>query len=242
MPDPQGQLTVAGVTKYVPGLRAGERPPILDMINFQLEPGDAVGVIGPSASGKSTLARILVGAMQPDHGEVRLDGATLAQWSDTDLGRHLGYLPQKLELIAGSIRDNIARFDPDADDNAVIEAARIAGVHDMILQLPDGYATSLGFDSAQLSGGQLQRVGLARAVYGMPRYVVLDEPNSNLDAAGDDALSSAIMALREHRPSAIAAVNKVLVLHGGRIAEFGPKEDVLQKSVRPVAGLPKEKV
>ena len=139
----------------------------------------------------------------------------------------------------------------DADDNAVIEAARIAGVHDMILQLPDGYATSLGFDSAQLSGGQLQRVGLARAVYGMPRYVVLDEPNSNLDAAGDDALSSAIMALRErgstvvvmaHRPSAIAAVNKVLVLHGGRIAEFGPKEDVLQKSVRPVAGLPKEKV
>lgn len=251
MPDPQGQLTVAGVTKYVPGLRAGERPPILDMINFQLEPGDAVGVIGPSASGKSTLARILVGAMQPDHGEVRLDGATLAQWSDTDLGRHLGYLPQKLELIAGSIRDNIARFDPDADDNAVIEAARIAGVHDMILQLPDGYATSLGFDSAQLSGGQLQRVGLARSVYGMPRYVVLDEPNSNLDAAGDDALSSAIMALRErgstvvvmaHRPSAIAAVNKVLVLHGGRIAEFGPKEDVLQKSVRPAAGLPKEKV
>lgn len=242
LPEPTGHLSVGGVTKFVPGVRAGERPPILDSVTFHLEPGDAVGVIGPSASGKSTLARILVGATRPEHGEVRLDGATLSQWADTALGHHLGYLPQKLELIAGSIRDNIARFDPNADDEAVIEAARIAGVHEMVLQLPDGYATQLGFDSAPLSGGQLQRIGLARAVYGTPRYIILDEPNSNLDAAGDDALSKAIMTMRErgstivvmaHRPSAIAAVNKVLVLHAGRVAEFGTKEQVLQKSVRP---------
>ena len=251
LPAPQGHMTVAAITKFVPGARAGERPPILDQVSFRLQPGDAVGVIGPSASGKSTLARILVGALRPDHGEVRLDGATLSQWSDAALGRHLGSLPQRLELIAGTIRDNIARFDPEADDAAVIDAARIAGVHEMILQLPDGYATALGHDSAPLSGGQLQRIGLARAVYGTPRYVILDEPNSNLDAAGDDALSQAILTLREqgstvvvmaHRPSAIAAVNKVLVLHSGRVAEFGPKEDVLQKSVRPPAGRRKEEV
>lgn len=250
MPAPEGKLTVAGVTKFVPGARTSERAPILDSVSFHLNPGDAVGVIGPSAAGKSTLARILVGAMQPDHGEVRLDGATLSQWTDVSLGAHLGYLPQKLELISGTIRDNIARFDPDADDEAVIEAARIAGVHEMILQLPEGYATYLGFDSAQLSGGQLQRVGLARAIFGNPRYVVLDEPNSNLDAAGDDALSAAIMTLRKrgstvvvmaHRPSAIAAVNKVLVLHAGRVAEFGDKEDVLQKSTRPKSTPPTEK-
>lgn len=241
LPAPQGHLAVRNVTKLVPGQRGADRPPILDGVTFKLDPGDAVGVIGPSASGKSTLARILVGAMAPDHGDVRLDGATLDQWSDEALGRHLGYLPQHLELLAGTIRDNIARFEPEADDEAVIEAARIAGVHEMILALPDGYATTLGYGDAPLSGGQLQRVGLARAVYGSPRYIVLDEPNSNLDAAGDDALSQAIMTMREkgstvvvmaHRPSAIAAVNKVLVLHSGRVAEFGDKEDILQKSVR----------
>lgn len=244
LPPAKGHLAVAGVSKFVPGDRARERPPILDSVSFRLEPGDALGVIGPSASGKSTLARILVGATLPDEGAVRLDGATLDQWNEQALGRQIGYLPQRLELLSGTVRDNIARFDPDASDDEVIKAAQVAGVHDMILQLPDGYATQMTTEAGPFSGGQLQRIGLARAVYGTPRYVVMDEPNSNLDAAGDDALSQAIMTLRDagttvvvmaHRPSAIAAVNKVLVLHGGRVAEFGPRDDVLQKSLRPRA-------
>lgn len=243
LPAPQGHLTVRGVTKFAPGqMRGGDRPPIVDGITFALEPGDAVGVIGPSASGKSTLARILVGAWTADSGEVRLDGATLDQWPADALGDHVGYLPQHLEMMSGTIRDNIARFDPQADDDKVLAAARLAGVHEMVLMLPDGYATELGFGALPLSGGQVQRLGLARAVYGTPRYVVLDEPNSNLDASGDEALSRAIMALREagstvivmaHRPSAIAAVNKVLVMQNGRVAEFGDKNDVLSKATRP---------
>lgn len=243
LPAPKGHLNLRNVTKFAPMQKArGDRPPILDQVSFSLEPGDAVGVVGPSASGKSTLARILVGAWKADSGEVRLDGATLDQWSREDLGEHIGYLPQSLELMSGTIRDNIARFDPNADDEKVIRAAQIAGVHDMILQLPDGYATELGFGSQPLSGGQQQRLGLARAVYGMPRYVVLDEPNSNLDAPGDEALAKAIMTLREagstvvvmaHRPSAIAAVNKVLVLHGGRVSEFGEKREIFEKTAKP---------
>jgi PrtD family type I secretion system ABC transporter len=247
LPPAQGHLTLQGVTKFVPGDRARERAPILDGVSFGLAPGDALGVIGPSAAGKSTLARILVGATQPDEGSVRLDGAALDQWPEASLGKQVGYLPQKLELLIGSVRDNIARFDAQASDEEVINAAKIAGVHEMILQLPDGYATQMGHDSGPLSGGQLQRIGLARAVYGMPRYVIMDEPNSNLDAAGDDALSKAILTLREagstvvvmaHRPSAIAAVNKVLVLHGGRVAEFGARDEVLQKSIKPARSTP----
>lgn len=249
LPPATGNLAVGGISKFVPGDRARERAPILDAVSFALEPGDALGVIGPSASGKSTLARILVGATQADEGSVRLDGATLDQWSEDQLGNQIGYLPQKLELLTGTVRDNIARFNADASDEDVISAARIAGVHDMILQLPDGYATQLTIDAGPFSGGQLQRIGLARALYGMPRYLVMDEPNSNLDAAGDTALSNAIMTMREagstivvmaHRPSAIAAVNKVLVLHGGRVADFGPRDEVLKKSVRP-ASLPTTK-
>lgn len=250
LPDPVGHLSVQGVTKYAPNQKkAGDRGPILDNVSFKLEPGDAVGVIGPSASGKSTLARILVGAWAPDAGEVRIDGASLDQWPAEELGRHIGYLPQHLEFMSGTIRDNIARFDPNAQDDAVIAAAQTAGVHDMILQLPDGYATEMGYGSQPLSGGQLQRLGLARAIYGTPRYVVLDEPNSNLDAPGDEALTRAILSLREagsvvivmaHRPSAIAAVNKVMVLHSGRVAEFGDKADVLQKATKPKTPVKKE--
>lgn len=245
LPAPEGHLRLAGVTKYAPDQRrAGDRPPILDAVSFQLEPGDALGVIGPSATGKSTLARLLVGAWTPDSGEVRLDEATLDQWPPEVLGRHVGYLPQHLEMMSGSIRDNIARFDLEADDDAVVAAARLAGVHEMVLHLPDGYATELGYGVQPLSGGQLQRLGLARAVYGTPRLVVLDEPNSNLDVAGDEALAQAIEALRAagstvvvmaHRPSAIAAVNKVLVLQGGRVSEFGDKTEVLRKVNRPRA-------
>jgi len=221
---------------------SSERPPILQQITFALEPGDALGVIGSSASGKSTLARILVGGWKADRGEVRLDGATYDQWDPNVLGRFIGYLPQSLELLSGTIKDNIARFDPEASDEAVVEAATIAGVHEMILQLPDGYATQIGYGTPPLSGGQVQRVGLARAIYGMPKLLVLDEPNSNLDATGDEALAKAIKHLREagstvivmaHRPSAIEAVNKVMVLREGAIVEFGDKAEVLRKATRP---------
>ena len=245
LPDPLGHLSVVGLTKFAPGQRGrGERPPLLADVGFALVPGDALGVIGPSASGKSTLARLLVGAWLPDAGEVRLDGATLDQWTPEALGRHIGYLPQTLELMAGTLRDNICRFDPAAEDAAVVAAARLAGVHEMILALPKGYDTRIESGSQPLSGGQIQRLGLARAVYGAPRLVVLDEPNAHLDASGDEALARAILALRQagatvvvmaHRPSAIAAVNKVLVLQAGRVAHFGDKDSVLAQATRPAA-------
>jgi len=194
-------------------------------------------VIGNSAAGKSTLAKLLVGAWLPDAGEIRFDGATPDQWDPAELGRSIGYLPQSLDLLPGTIRDNIARFDPDAKDEVVIEAARVAGVHDMILRLPDGYASRVGGSEQPLSGGQIQRIGLARAIYGWPKIIVLDEPNSNLDVSGDDALANAILEMRKHgsvvivmahRPSAIAAVNKLMILHQGRVAQFGDKADVLR--------------
>lgn len=250
LPEPEGHLHVVAATKFPPATdRRGDRAPILDQVTFALEPGDALGVIGPSASGKSTLARVIVGAWPLEAGEIRIDGATLDQWDPTTLGRHIGYLPQHLELLSGTIRDNIARFDPEAEDDDVIAAAKLAGVHDMILHLPEGYSTELGFGLHPLSGGQLQRIGLARAVFRTPKYVVLDEPNANLDASGDEALSQAITTLRAasstvivmaHRPSAIAAVNKVLVMHGGRVAQFGDKAEVLQMTTRATAQKPEE--
>ena len=194
-------------------------------------------MIGPSASGKTTLARLLVGALEADAGEVRLGGATLSQWAPERRGDFIGYLPQRVEMLPGTIRDNIARFDPAAEDAAVIDAARLAGVHEMILRLPEGYATRIGEAAgAMLSGGQIQRLGLARAVFGTPALVVLDEPNAHLDVAGEAALTHAVRALREagstvvvmaHRKSALAAVNRLMVLEAGRIAAFGPKEEVL---------------
>jgi ATP-binding cassette, subfamily C, bacterial exporter for protease/lipase len=249
LPVPEGHLSVVAVTKFAPGqmIRA-DRPPILANVSFALSPGDALGVIGPSASGKSTLARLLVGAWQPDTGEIRLDGATYDQWDPVSLGPHIGYLPQSLELLAGTVRDNICRFDPAAKDEDIIAAAQLAGVHDMILSLPKGYATEIAHGLPSLSGGQVQRVGLARALFGNPKLIVLDEPNSNLDAIGDEALMRAIMACRErkatlvimaHRPSAIASVNKVLVLQNGNVAHFGDKETVLSQAVRPAATLVK---
>jgi PrtD family type I secretion system ABC transporter len=243
LPAPRGSLRVEGVTQLVPGDGAGHRPPILAGIGFALSPGDALGVIGPSASGKSTLARLLVGLWAPDRGSVRLDGATFDQWDPDALGRYVGYLPQTVELLPGTVRDNVARFDPEAEDEAVIAAARLAGVHELILRLPDGYQTEIGEGGALLSGGQRQRIALARAVYGTPPLVVLDEPNASLDAEGDTALTHAIGALREagsavvvmaHRPSAIAAVNLVLMLQDGQQVAFGPKEEVLKQVTRAV--------
>lgn len=247
LPPPTGQVTLTGVTKLAPGAPGTDRKRLLQQVGFALEPGDGLGVIGNSASGKSSLARLLVGAWQPDMGEIRLNGATRDQWDPAVLGRYIGYMPQALTLLPGSIRDNIARFTPDVADTDVMAAAKMAGVHDMILGLPDGYKTQVGgvTGTAALSGGQVQRIGLARAIFGKPALVVLDEPNANLDTAGDEALTRAIRALREtgttvivmaHRPSAIAAVNKVLMLNNGQVTAFGPKEDVLSHVLAGPAG------
>ncbi len=243
LPDPSGALTVSELTKTGAARPNGEPPKILSDISFSLASGDALGVIGNSASGKSTLARLLVGAGQGDAGEVRLDGATLDQWHPDQLGRNIGYLPQMLEMLPGTIRDNIARFDPEAPDDDVIAAARMTGIHDMILKLPDGYNTRLGdpYAPAPLSGGQIQRLGLARAVYGMPRFVVLDEPNANLDMAGDAALTKAIKTLRAagstvivmaHRPSVLSAVNKLMVLTAGTVGAFGDRDVLLAEDYK----------
>lgn len=240
LPDPTGQITVTGLTKLGSSHPGKEPPKILSDISFSLESGDALGVVGNSASGKSTLARLLVGAGQGDSGEIRLDGATLDQWHPEKLGRQIGYLPQILEMLPGTIRDNIARFDHEAKDAAVIEAATLTGIHDMILKLPDGYGTRLGDPQTPpvLSGGQMQRLGLARAIYGMPRLVVLDEPNANLDMAGDAALTRTIKALRAagssliiiaHRPSVLAAVNKLMVLNAGQIKALGDSATLLSQ-------------
>ena len=234
LPAPKGRLTVDNVIARPPN---GEKP-ILEAVSFNLEPGQGLGVIGPSASGKTTLARLLTGLWMPIRGSIRLDGATLDQWDTDDLGRHIGYLPQDIELFDGSVRDNIARFADDASDEAVVEAANWAGAHDMILAFPEGYDTTIGDRGAVLSGGQRQRIGLARALFGNPALVVLDEPNASLDSAGDDALTGAIKGLRErqktvvvmaHRPSAIAAVDMLLMLKNGQQCAFGPKENVLRE-------------
>ncbi|MDJ0932534.1 ATP-binding cassette domain-containing protein [Breoghania sp.] len=214
-------------------------------MNFDLEPGDGLGVIGPSAAGKLTLVRLLIGAWVPDAGIVRLDGALLEHWNKEALGRHIGYLPQTVELLPGSIRQNIARFDPNADDAEIVSAAQIAGVHDMILRLPDGYETMISERVGPLSGGQVQRVGLARALYRRPRLVVLDEPNSNLDADGDAALTAAIeqmhavgsvVVVMAHRSSAIVAVSTVMMLANGTMNELGENSDVLRKVTRMATG------
>lgn len=248
LPAPEGRLAIRNLIKYAPaneGDRTDGRRVILGRIDFDLAPGDGLGVIGPSASGKTSLARVLIGAWSPDSGVVRLDGASLDQWDRDELGKHIGYLPQAVDLLAGTIGQNISRFDPEASHEAVIAAAQLAGVHEMILRLPEGYGSRVEFGVKPLSGGQIQRIALARAVYRTPRLVVLDEPNSNLDADGDAALTKAIEKLREagsvvivmaHRPSAIVAVNKLLMLHEGGQAEFGDKTEIMRKMTRVAAG------
>ena len=228
LPEMTGRMTLSGVTVAA---AARGRAPILDGVSLELSPGDALGVIGHSASGKSTLARVLIGALVPDGGEARIDGAEHAQWDPAVLSRSLGYLPQRVDLLPGTIAENIARFDPARTDEEIVAAARLAGVHEMILALPSGYRTRID-GAAPLSGGQVQRVGLARAVIGLPRLVVLDEPNAHLDAPGDAALTRVVRALRAsgaavvvmtHRPAGLEAVNRLLVLEGGRVAREGPK-------------------
>ncbi|WP_225672409.1 type I secretion system permease/ATPase [Bradyrhizobium hereditatis] len=237
LPKPQRSLNVDSVSAAPPDVPRA----VVQELTFALKAGSGLGVIGPSASGKSSLARVLVGLWQPARGTVRLDGATLDQWMPDELGRHIGYLPQDVELVEGTIAENISRFDPDASPEGIIAAARAAGVHELVLGLPQGYDTEIGEQGSALSAGQQQRVALARALYGDPFLVVLDEPNSNLDVEGDEALTQAILNIRArgaiaivvaHRPSALAGVDHVLALNGGRQQAFGPKDEVLAKVLR----------
>ncbi|GES53138.1 type I secretion protein [Rhizobium sp. NBRC 114257] len=238
LPKPVKALKVENLHLAAPGSKNS----IVRNIFMELQAGDSVGVIGPSASGKSTLARGLVGLWPPVAGAVRLDGAALSQWDPHALGKHIGYLPQDVALFSGSIAENIARFDPDATSDKIIAAAKTAGVYDMILQFPNGFETKIGEQGSSLSGGQRQRIALARALYGEPFLIILDEPNSNLDADGELALSRAILSVKArggivvvvaHRPSALAAVDKVLVLTNGQIQAFGPKDEVLRRTTQP---------
>jgi ATP-binding cassette subfamily C protein len=237
LPAPRERLAVEALSVAPPGAAKL----IVADISFSLSAGDALGVIGPSAAGKSTLARALVGVWRPARGAVRLDGAPLDQWDAEALGAHLGYLPQDAELMAGTVAQNVARFDPAADAAQVVDAARAAGVHELILRLAGGYDAPVGEGGTELSAGQRQRIALARALYGDPFLVVLDEPNANLDAEGEGALTEAIAGLRRrgaicvviaHRPSALAAVNLVAFIEGGRLQAFGPRDEVLAKVTR----------
>jgi ATP-binding cassette subfamily C protein len=237
---PSKRLSVESISIVPPG----DQRVIVQDVTFALEAGNGLGVIGPSGSGKSSLVRALVGVWQPVRGKVRVDGAALDQWSSEVLGRHVGYLPQDVELFAGSVAQNICRFDPDAIAENIIAAAKEAGVHEMIVKMSEGYETQVGEQGVSLSAGQAQRVALARALYGEPFLIVLDEPNSNLDTEGDEALTRAVRAARErgaivvvvaHRPIGIEAVDMLLVLKDGRMQAFGPKEQVLGQVLQRVA-------
>ena len=238
--DPSSRLSVETISIVPPG----DQKIIVQEVSFALEAGHGLGIIGPSGSGKSSLVRTLVGVWQPFRGKVRLDGAALDQWSPDVLGRHIGYLPQDVELFAGTVAQNISRFDPDASSDGIIAAAKEAGVHQLIIKMRDGYDTQVGEQGTALSAGQAQRVALARALYGEPFLIVLDEPNSNLDTEGDEALTRAIRGARErgaivvvvaHRPVGIEAVDQLLVLKDGRVQAFGPKETVLGQVIQRVA-------
>jgi len=237
LPRPRALLEAQNLTVVPPG----ESQAVLRMINFRLEPGQAMGVIGPSGAGKSSLARALIGAWRPAGGKVRLDGAALDQYDPDQLGSYVGYLPQRVTLFDGTIAENIARLQQNPDGAAVVEAARKAAAHDMITKLPDGYDTRVQALGGRLSGGQIQRIGLARALYGNPVLLVLDEPNSNLDNDGSVALNQAIRQMKEagcavlimaHRPAAIQECEMLLVLEDGMRRAFGPRDAVLKEMVK----------
>jgi len=237
LPAPKGELAAERVVVAPPGTRT----PVLKGVSFDLAAGEALGVIGPSGAGKSTLARALVGVWPAANGAVRLDGADLHEWDKEELGPYIGYLPQDVELFDGTVAENIARFR-EVDSQEVVRAAQMAGVHDMILRLPEGYDTQIGAGGQALSGGQRQRVALARALYGDVRFVLLDEPNANLDTEGEKALTEAITKLRgegrtvviiTHRPQLLSGTDKVLALEAGQVKAFGPRQDVLSRYTRP---------
>lgn len=236
-----GMLAVENVYAGAPGTNNT----ILRGVGFSLVPGESLGIIGPSASGKSTLARLLVGVWPAQAGKVRLDGADIFTWNKGELGPWLGYLPQDVELFEGNIADNIARFG-EVDSEAVIRAAKITGVHEMILRFPQGYDTRLSTDGSPLSGGQKQRIALARALYGEPNLIVLDEPNANLDDVGEKALVDALAELKgrgatviliSHRPNVLCAVDKVLMLRDGGVQMLGTRDEVFA-ALRKAAVMP----
>jgi len=243
LPKPAASLAVEGLSLAPPGVNRL----VVQDVSFRLEKGSGLGIVGPSASGKSCLSRALVGVWAPVRGAVRLDGASLDQWSPAALGPHIGYLPQNVELLSGTVAQNIARFDEAAKADAVIAAAKAAGVHDMIVRLQDGYDTEIGESGAALSAGQRQRVALARALYGNPFLVVLDEPNSNLDGEGDEALTRAILSVRArggivivvaHRPSALAGVDLIMEMRQGRASAPERKDEFVQRRRRPAPAAP----
>ncbi|BCM18741.1 type I secretion system permease/ATPase [Mesorhizobium sp. J8] len=234
LPEPTGAISAQDLFFIAPNATFGAEP-ILKRLSFAIAAGEAVAIVGPSGAGKSTLARLLVGAAQPSGGSVRIDGAELRTWDGNQLGRHIGYLAQEVELFPGSIAENIARFDAKADDAAIVEAAKRAEAHELILSLRDGYQTAI---AGTLSGGERQRIGLARAFYGNPRILVLDEPSTHLDGAGETALEAVLAAARAagvttivitHRPAIAAACDRVMVLRGGVIEAFGPSAEVLRQ-------------
>ena len=234
---PHRSLKVEDLSVVIPGTQKTA----VSQVSFELRGGNGLALLGASAAGKSSLAKALVGVWPAAAGAVRLDGAPIDRWDFDDLGRYVGYLPQDVALFDGTVATNIARFDDAATSEAILDAARVAGAHDMILRLPDGYDTRLGERGTALSAGQRQRIGLARAVFGRPFLIVLDEPNANLDADGENALVSAIETLRNeqsivivisHRPNALAALNMAMVVHGGRMIAFGPREDVFARVAR----------
>jgi ATP-binding cassette subfamily C exporter for protease/lipase len=242
LPAPKGYLTVEGLMAGAPG----QQVPIVRGVQFGLAKGEVLAVVGPSASGKTTLARLLVGLWPAMSGKVRLDGADVYTWDKSELGPYLGYLPQGVELLEGSLAENIARFG-DVDMAQVEAAARLVGLHELIMSMPQGYNSPIGRDGAMLSGGQRQRVGLARALYGKPVFVVLDEPNSSLDEAGDLALANAIASLKQlgttfvvmtHRTSVLGVADKMLIMRDGAQQAFGPRDEVLaalQKARQPAS-------
>ena len=244
LPTPKGMLVLEDLT-YAPH---GTDTAVIKRINGRLLPGEALGVIGPSGSGKSTLARLIVGVLAPSRGSVRMDGVNMASWDPIERGQHVGYLPQDNEFFDGTIKENIARLTESKDED-VIAASQMAGIHEMVLKLPDGYETKIGTGGMQLSGGQRQRLALARAVFLTPKLMVLDEPNSNLDALGEQKLIEAIGYMRAlgttiivvaHRPNILAQMDKVLVLKEGSVTQFGSREEVLQKLKRPLRSMPTE--
>jgi ATP-binding cassette subfamily C protein len=241
LPAPVSSLSVENVIVVPPG----QQKIVVQQLGFTLSSGQGMGIVGPSGSGKSSLARVIVGAWLPARGKICLDGASLDQWSPDLLGRHIGYLPQDVELLAGSVAQNIARFDPDLDPEAIIKAARAADVHDLVVSLPNGYETQIGESGTALSAGQRQRIGLARALYGDPFLVVLDEPDANLDVDGGYALAKAILSVRTrggivivvaHRHSTLAHLDFLLALQHGQMLAVGPKDAVMKKArmVAPV--------
>ncbi|WPY00570.1 Putative AprD family type I secretion system permease/ATPase [Candidatus Trichorickettsia mobilis] len=239
IPHVEGHLTVENVYYALPTPQGAMQPPtpqhILKGVSFSVQPGEILAIIGPSAAGKSTLAKVIVGVWKAASGAVRLDGGEIFRWNREDFGRHVGYLPQGIELFSGSIKQNIARMIEDADPEKVIAAAKIAGAHEMILRFPDGYDSDIGQAGSNLSGGQKQRIGLARAFYDSPKLVILDEPNANLDEAGEIALSNALKQAKamntaviviSHRPSVLSVVDKILVIQDGAVAAYGSQDEI----------------